>query len=389
MKRASRWWALAALAALGLGLGGCSSNGSASKDGGKTGGRPPVAVEVLKVVPAELSQGIEVVGSLAPKYEASVKSEYSGIVAEVMVDQWVRVRKGQPLARLDTSEAEVMVRKAQATAEAAEAGLLQAQVASRRSERELSRLMKLKEVGLVTQQNLDDGRTDQEASTARMAAAQAQLQVARDDLSHSRTRLGKALITAPFDGVIAFRGVSAGDKVGEPGADAVLFKVVDPRLLDLTVNVPSKDMAALKLGQPLSFTTDVFPGRTFTGRVMFINPTVNQADRSVKVVAEVPNPEEILKGGLFVKGRIITGQRHEVLMVPRAALATWDVAAGKAGILVLDGQTARARQVSTGAVSGEMVEITQGLQPGEEIVTRGGFNVKDGDRVKVMGQGGA
>ena len=386
MKRQA-WWPTALLI-LSLGLAGCSSNGDAAKDGGQTGGRPPVAVEAMKVVPADLVEGIEVVGSLSPKYEASVKSEYAGLVAEVMVDQWVRVNKGQSLARLDTREAETLVRKSQAAVEAAKASLLQAEVALGRARREHQRLLKLKEVGLVTQQNLDDARTDEDASGARVAAARAQLQVAQDDLSFVRTRLGKAVIKAPFDGVIAYRGINVGDMVGEAGNNRVMFKVVDTHLLELTVNVPSREMAALRLGQPVEFSSDAYPGRTFVGKVMFINPTVNEADRSVKVVVEVPNQDELLKGGLFIKGRIVTGTRRGVLQLPRSALTTWDVAQGRAELLVGKDQVAQRRNVKTGAVKGELVEITEGLAPGEEVITRGGFNVKDGDRIKIVAVNG-
>lgn len=387
MRRRFMPWCLLA-ATLCLAAWGCSGEGKSQKAEATDSAKPAVAVETLKIQPVDVVLGIEVVGSLAPKFEANVKSEYAGIVAEVMVDQWVKVKKGQALARLDTREASVLARKAQASEEAAKANLLQAEVAARRAQREHQRLLKLKEVGLVTQQNLDDALTDLEASQARVEASKAQLQVAADDLSHVRTRLGKTLILAPFDGVVALRGVSVGDMVGEAGSNKVMFKVVDPTILDLTVTVPSREMEGLKLGQPLEFSTDAYPGRVFQGRVMFINPTVNEADRSVKVVAEVANQDDTLKGGLFVKGRIITGHRQGVLQVPRAALTTWDVVQGKAELLVFQDGLAHRRSVTTGAAKGEMVEITQGLAPGEEVITRGGFNVKDGDKVKLAEAGG-
>ena len=116
---------------------------------------------------------------------------------------------------------------------------------------------------------------------------------------------------------------------------------------------------------------------------MFINPVVNEADRSVKVIAEVENVSEQLKGGLFVKGRIITGKRTGILRIPRAALLSWDVAGKKGDLFVVNGEIANRRTVQTGSVMGDFVEITSGLAPGEPVVTRGGFNLKDGDRVKV------
>ena len=371
--------------ALLLPVAGCSGDGEASKQAGK----PPVPVEVLNLRLADLETGIEVTGTLAPKHEASVKSEYAGIVAEVLVDQWVRVTKGQPLARLDVREPQVLVNKASAAVEAAKAQLLQAQVAQERAQREHQRLVNLKQSGLATQQSLDEAATELQASAARQAASLAQLQVAQDELSHARTRMGKALIVAPFDGVVAFRGVSPGDLVGEAGSNKVMFRVVDPRQLELTVNVPSIEMAALALGQPLSFTTDPFPGQTFDGRVMFINPSVNEADRSVKVVAEVPNPDEKLKGGLFVKGRIVTGKRLGVLMVPRAALTAWDVAQGSGELWVVENDRAVRRTVKLGLASGERVEVAGGLAPGERIVVRGGFNLRANDPAKIIQESGA
>jgi RND family efflux transporter MFP subunit len=306
-------------------------------------------------------------------------------VAEVYVTEWVRVKKGQPLARLDTREAQVLVTKAAAAAEAAKANQLQAEVALARSQREHQRLLKLKEVGLVTQQNLDDAATDEQASAARLAAAKAQYKIATDDLVHAKTRLDKAMVVAPMDGVVAYRGVSVGDMVGEAGNAKLMFKMADTRLLNLTVTVPSKDMRLVMVGQPLSFTTDAFPGRVFSGKVMFINPAVSETDRSVKVSAEVPNADETLKSGLFVRGRIVVAQREQVVQVPHQTLQTWDIKASQAEVFVVEGERAIMRKVRTGAVSGEMVEIAEGLAPDELVVVRGGLTLREGDRVKPAG----
>jgi RND family efflux transporter MFP subunit len=186
-----------------------------------------------------------------------------------------------------------------------------------------------------------------------------------------------------MDGVVSSRGVNVGDLVGEIGSGKVMFRIIDPRILELTVSVPSTNMGSVHVGQSLSFSTDAIPGRSFTGKVMFINPLVNEADRSVKVVAEVENLSEQLKGGLFVKGRIITGKRSGVFRVPRTALVSWDIAAKQGDLFVVSGETAGRRTVRTGSIMGDFVEITSGLSLGEPVVTRGGFNLKDGDRVEV------
>ena len=381
MKRGLRIGAV--LAALLVGALGCSKAKEDGKGVEKTGALPPVAVEATQVQARDLIEGIEVVGSLTPKSEAKVRSEYAGIVTDVFVTEWVRVKKGTPLAKLDSREIEAIVQKAQAAVEIAKANLLQAEVGGNRAERELIRAQNLKEAGLITQQLLDDVRTEKAASMARITAAKAQLMAAEKDLQQAQAHLTKGLIRSPMDGVVFARNVNVGDLVGEPGTQRLMFQIVDNRQLELTVTVPSTEMGRLRLGQPLTFITDAFPEKPFSGRIKFINPTVNEADRSVKVIAEVPNSSETLKAGLFVKGRIITGQRRKVLQIPRSALLSWDVEAKKGEIFVVDQDLAQRKTIQTGSVSGDWVEVVSGLQTGVPIITRGGFNVKNGDRVKI------
>ncbi len=146
---------------------GCSKGESEEKR--QSAGRPPVAVEVTRVTTADLTDGIDIVGSLSPKFATDVKSEYAGIVTEVYVTEWVGVKKGDLLARTDTREAEIVLKKARAAAEMARANLLQAEVAKSRADREYNRLQKLRDSGVVAQQNLDDARTEKEAAAARIS----------------------------------------------------------------------------------------------------------------------------------------------------------------------------------------------------------------------------
>ena len=362
---------------------GCSDKGGNKHPDGKTTGRPPVAVDVIKAVKTDFTEGIDVVGSLSPKFSAEIKSEYAGIVTEVYVTEWVKVKKGTSLAKIDAREMEILLQKAGAAIEMARANLLQAEVSGNRANREYDRLLKLKEVGLVTQQNIDDGLTEKEAAAARIAAARAQLKVAEEDLQHTQTRLSKTLIRSPIDGVVSFRGVNVGDLVGEMGSPKIMFRIIDTRTLDLTVTVPSTEMSRLHVGQSLTFSTDALPEQKFTGKVMFINPVVNDSDRSIKVTAEVENVSEQLKGGLYAKGRIITGKRTDIISVPRVALLSWDVTGKKGDLFVVKGEIANRRTVQTGIVMEDFIEVTSGLTLGEPVVVRGGFNLKDGDRVSV------
>ena len=345
--------------------------------------KPPVAVEVAVATLQSMVEGVDVTGSLDPKFWADVKTQIPGLVKQVYVTEWVRVAKGTPLARIDVAEAEALVKRAEAAVEAAKAGQAQAQVAISRAEREQARSLKLKESGLATQQSIDDARSETDAAKARLDSAKAQIRVAEEDLRQARARRAKGTVNSPIEGVVAMRALNVGDLASDAATGKPIFRIVDNRLLNLTVTVPSVDSAKVKVGQSLEFTVDSLPGKTFSGRVMFVNPELSPEDRSLKVIAEVRNQPEQLKGGLFAKGRIVTGERKNLVLIPRSAIAGLDLSAAKGVVNTVAAGVAKRREVVTGAISGEMVEIVSGLKAGEQYVIRGGFNLKDGDRVVV------
>jgi membrane fusion protein, multidrug efflux system len=331
-----------------------------------------VAVTVSPVVATDLQERVEVVGSLEPKFSADVKSELTGIVKTVYVTEWVPVRRGDRLAQLNTNETEAGI-------EALRAAVAQTRVAESRAKREFERAQQLQQFGLITPQSFDDAKSAVEAAEAATAAAIAQVRTAE-------TRLDQATITSPMDGVVAMRGVSVGDRVENMGGGDPMFRIVDNRVLNLTVSVPSTKLALVRVGQPLEFETAALPGRRFTGKVMFINPAMDEASRTAKVVAEVPNPDGALKGGAFVKGTILVANRPDVLQVPVEALLDWNLEQQTANVFVVRGDQADKRVVKTGMSGGGSVEVVEGLQAGEQVVTRGGFAIGQGDRV-VVGKG--
>jgi RND family efflux transporter MFP subunit len=331
--------------------------------------KPAVAVEVAVAAPSELVEELAVTGTLTARNAAELKSELPGLYREVYVTEWVAVRKGQPLARIQADETATLVKRA-------EAGVLQVQVEAERAVREAERMRSLRSAGLATQQQLDD------ADSARAAAA-ARQRAAEEELAQLRVRLAKSVVRAPLDGVVAQRNVNVGDLAGADSGGKVIFRIVDNRRLDLTVTVPSNAIGRVALGQSIEFGCDGLPGQLFTGTVKRLNPSVNPIDRSLQVMAEIDNRDGRLRDGLFVKGRIVTGRRGNVLLVPRSALTSFDPGLGRGALFVVTGEQAQRREVQTGSASREQIEVVAGLQAGERYVTRGGFNLRDGDRVSI------
>lgn len=370
MNRTGFTWAFILAAALtAAACSGSSSEGTTPAAAAKELGRPPVAVSVAPAARADFQDSIEIVGTLAPKFSADVKSEVTGTVSEVYVTEWVPVRKGAPLARLDSTETEAGI----AALKAVEA---QARVAESRAKREYERAQQLQGFGLITPQAFDDAKSAVDAAEAATAAAQAQTRTAQ-------ARLAKSTLLAPMDGVVALRAVNVGDRVENMGSGEPLFRIVDNSLLDLTVSVPASRLALVKVGQPIEFTSVTLPGQSFTGKVMFINPEIDPASRTAKVVVEVPNPDRKLKGGAFVEGRVVVANRPGVLQVPREALLNWNLEQRTADVFVARGDKAEKRIVKTGQSNGVTVEIESGLETGDPVVVRGGFSLQPGDRIAV------
>jgi len=374
MGRVNMWFVVGA-ALLAASCSGSSTSGAPPADTARESGRPPVAVSVEAASRADFQESIEIVGTLSPKVSADVQSEITGTVTAVDVTEWVPVRKGDRLARLNTTETEAGV----AALKAVEA---QARVAESRARREYERAQQLQKFGLITPQAFDDARSAVEAAEAATAASQAQTRTVE-------ARLAKSTLVAPISGVVAFRGVNVGDRVENMGSGAPLFRIVDNRVLDLTVSVPSSRLSAVKVGQSIEFTTDALPGRTFTGKVKFINPAIDEASRSARVVVEVPNPDGQLKGGAFVKGRVVVANRPGILQVPREALLNWNLEAQTAEVFLARGEKAEKRTVRTGQSNGVTVEVVSGIEAGDPVVVRGGFSLQQGDRLTVVKGEGA
>ena len=254
------------------------------------------------------------------RYQAEIKSEYGGIVSKVYVHDWARVRKGDPLFKVDTREGEVAPPEGEGGP-----GNGEGRPARGRGGGEPGR------PGVRPGGEAPGGGADHPAGDGRRADAEGG--GGRPDRGgegagrwrrgrtsrRSSTRLGKAVVRAPFDGTVSERLVNAGDLVGE--MQKVVFRVVDNRTARAHRERPVHgDGCPARRDSRCGSPPTRFRAGSSAGRITWINPSVSPGDRSVRVIAEVPNEPEVLKGGLFVKGRIVTGGRKGVVLVPRAAL---------------------------------------------------------------------
>lgn len=340
-----------------------------------------IAVDVVRPTAATLRREVEVFGSLAPKTTTELRNEIPGRVVRVNVKDWDWVNANEVLVELDPTDARLALGRAEAGVKMARAQLLKARVDLTQAQREWNRAQRLKEAGLITGKELDDRQSALEASRALVGLGEATVAQAESQAAEARHNLEKARITAPIDGTVCQRSIDVGDYVkdGSP-----LFMLVDSHMLDFTASVAAPDLVWVREGQPLTFSVDGFPNQAFQGVIKRVNPVVSSSDRSGKILAEVANPDGVLKGGVYARGRVTIEERANVLTLPRTVLHNWDLQKSTARVFVVDDQgAAQLRSVSTGLSNEDVVEVTTGVGASDQVVFRGGFNLREGDRVQV------
>jgi membrane fusion protein (multidrug efflux system) len=193
--------------------------------------------------------------------------------------------------------------------------------------------------------------------------------------------IGKKAVRAPFDGILGIRSADLGEYL-PPGSPIVPLQALDPILVDF--NLPERHFNRLHTGQQLRLRLAAEPDRVFEGRITAINPGLDETTRSVRLQATLENPKQLLRPGMFAQVEVLLPERTGVLTVPEAAITYTPY--GDAVFLVeeQDGQlVAQRRQVETGPVQGERVEIVSGLSEGERLVLAGQVKLRNGQALQI------
>ncbi|MDB5838591.1 MAG: efflux transporter periplasmic adaptor subunit, partial [Herminiimonas sp.] len=208
--------------------------------------------------------------------------------------------------------------------------------------------------------------------------SQANVQVLEAKLALAEAKLAKLEIRAPFAGIVGIRNVSVGDYVKD-GAD--LINLEDISSVKVDFRVPEKYADLAKKGQPIEVMVDALPNKAFRARVDAIDPQVESSGRSALLRGRIENPEGKLKPGMFARVKLILSERANAVVVPEEAIVpqgakttVWKIVDGKAHLT----------EVKTGQRRGAKVEILDGLQVGDTVVTAGQIRLsKDGSPVRI------
>ncbi|WP_027133353.1 efflux RND transporter periplasmic adaptor subunit [Geminicoccus roseus] len=315
---------------------------------------PPVAVTLAAVDHAEIQDQLTFAASVTALRRITISPYTSGHITDILVLEGAEVTAGQPLYRLDDRTAQ------------AELALAQERVDLNRAK--VQRDSTLQSEGFLAQVSL--------------GATQADLAESEVDLQLKQLNLDLLTIRAPFAGRLERHQVALGQYV-TPGT--AMVDLVDPDDLAADIQVPERLLEQVRQGASVTFQSNA-SGQTFDGDVIFISAVIDPSTRTFAVRTSLKDPEKQLRPGLFGSLRLATGARRSTLVVPEEALmqqltgaSVYRVADGKAHLV----------QVQTGTTAAAGVEITHGLEAGDQVVTSGQFRLRDGDAVQPQPAAGS
>jgi membrane fusion protein (multidrug efflux system) len=322
---------------------------------------PPEAVTTTVAHEESWPETLSAVGSVVAVQGVTVSADLPGIVEKIAFASGARVRKGELLVQLDTSQE-------------------RAQLAARESQRRLSsvnleRMRGLRAKGVISQAELDRVEAESQQASAGTSETQATIERKR--------------IRAPFSGTLGIRQVNLGQYLN-PGDPVVALQTLDP--IYVRFSVPQQDLARLRTGATVRVTGEGLNGTELTGRITAFDSLVDETTRNVQVQATFENPEGLLRPGMFVQAQVLLGAGRTVVPLPASAV---NYAPYGDSVFVVEemkdpkGKSYRGvRQqiVQLGGKRGDQVAVLSGLKPGEEVVTSGTFKLRQGAAVLVNNQ---
>ena len=315
-------------------------------------GRGPASVFAETVETQPFATRVEAIGTLQPNEQVDLALNASDRVTAIYFDDGQRVTQGQTLLSLAQREQLALVEAAEAEVEEAR--------------RQLERVDRLSDLQAVSQSELDQARRDMDRASANLRAVQ--------------SRQKDRILVAPFDGVLGFRQVSVGSFLG-PGD--VVATLVDDSQMRMDFSVPSILLRSVQPGTAIVAETDDLPGEQFVGTVATIDNRIDPVTRAALVRAILPNEDRQLTTGMFMQVTVKADERQS-LAIPEESIES--VGPEDFVYRVVDedgGLVARRTQVQIGARQNGYVEVTDGLNAGDKVVTEGLIRVREGASVIV------
>jgi HlyD family secretion protein len=333
----------------------------------------PLEVQVVAAArgPVEETVTNSRAGTVKALRRAQISPEVGGRAVEIPHREGDRVARGDVLLRLDTNVLDARVTLSRRELQAAQAQRDEACANAERSRRELGRLTRLAQDGIISADLLDQAQTAAATTRSACTAAQAGVAQAQAGIDLQGSQIGLTVIRAPFAGIVADLSIEVGEYItpSPPGMPIPpVIDLIDPASVYVSAPMDEVDSARIQAGQPVRISVDSYPGRTFAGRVLRVAPYVldrEEQNRTVEIEAgflEIP-PGVRLLPGTSADVEVILEKRPGVLRIPTPALLEGNrVLVAENGVLV-------ERKLTIGLKNWDWTEIRAGLAPGDRVVT--------------------
>jgi HlyD family secretion protein len=349
----------------------------------------------VKVAPAKAIAGqaqgavLNATGYVTARRQATVSSKVTGKVVEIFVEEGMRVKAGQELARLDAAHATRGLALAQAEAAAAASALEETRVRIREAQLDYDRAARLAQGEIASAADVDRARAQLDAARARLAAQSDQAATARRQVELQRQNVEDTIIRAPFDGIVVSKDAQPGEMISPVSAGGGFTRtgictIVDMESLEIEVDVGEAYINRVKPNQRVEAVLDAYPDWRIPAHVITAVPTADRQKATVKVRIAFDQRDQRILPDMGVKVSFITDE-------PVAA-ATSSVEVPKAAVrrdgeqdvvyVVNDGKAER-RAVKVLSTEGELARLASGVSNGEQVVVEGPELV-DGENVDVI-----
>jgi len=340
---------------------------------------PPVPAPVLRVESQQFVDTVAVTGALVSKARVDVKAETVGRIVRFPKEQGDRVEQGEILARVDEENYQIAIRQAETAVQVMEATLARTRVVETHAQSELVRAQNLVKSGGITDQDLQSAEVAAQEAAAQVALADAQLEQARASLEQAEKRLRDTEIRAPVGGTIEVKHVNTGAYVE---MSTPVITIVDNSQLELVASIPTARLGRVATGQRVRFGVNSYPDSVFEGRIVEISPAVDLQTRAIAVRVQVDNAGGRLKAGMFAQGEIVTGVEEDAIVIPASAIYRNDGSAEGSYVFVVNGSSARRREIRIARETDSSVVVADGLAPGDLLITEQSIELADGVRVQ-------
>ncbi len=351
-------------------------------------------VEVTSVslmYPSQTFTTLNASGYVVAQRRAAVASKVTGRLVEMMVEEGSRIKKGQILARLENADTLAAVNQAEANLNASRFNLVQAQAELHDAELMYNRNKKLMAAGLISQSVFDSSEARYKMASASGDAAEAAVRAQDAALTSARVALEYTIVRAPFDAVVLTKNADAGDIVTPIGAAAnaksAVVTIADMDSLQVEVDVSESGLHHVSVGQPCEIQLDAFPDARFRGELHMIVPTADRSKATVLVKVRFIDKDNRILPEMSAKVAFLSRQIRPGEEAPRMVInpaAVRDRKGRKVVFLIKEDRVVE-KEIKTGEVLGDMVEVPDGLTAGDRLVINPPDTLKDRDRIALAG----